>query len=148
MAIFRKKQDRAGETMAYHEEDSSIRKEVSKKTHKGRRGKWVCGSRASKQVIVEDNKISPKNSYSSSTDSSDADKRDDRQASQTRATTRKSSVRDQQPSMELEKSIILSAPPPAAESAFYGTPRFDWIDVVSSFTVVCIPRMCFLGLSR
>lgn len=111
------------------EEDSST---ASKS--KGRRsiGKWMCGSSASKQNLREDNKITapPKasGSYSSSTASSDEDKRDDRQMS----SGRKASFQRQQMYSEHDPanhSLVSSLPPPAAEAAFSGRPRFDWIDV-------------------
>jgi len=97
------------------EEDAS----TASKT-KGRRslGKWICGSSSLKQNLREDNKIMPppakaSASYSSSTASSEEDKRDDR---------------DRQMYSDYDLRLI-STPPLAAESAFGGRPRFDWIDV-------------------
>lgn len=105
------------------EEDAS----TASKT-KGRRsiGKWICGSSSLKQNLREDNKITPppakaSASYSSSTASSEEDKRDDRHG-------RKSSVPQRQMYSDYDLSFM-STPPLAAESAFGGRPRFDWIDV-------------------
>lgn len=87
-------------------------------------GKWVCGSKASKLALKEDNQISPKNSVS--TASSHEDKRDDHRV----ASHRRSHKNSRQRPAELDNSLIAaSLPPPAAEAAFGGTPRFDWIDV-------------------
>lgn len=131
MGLFRKKQhhrSRVDETMdsTYHEEDAS--------TGKGRRssgmGKWVCGSKSSKQVLEEDNKISSKNSYSSSTASSNDDKRDDKQGANANHSSRRASASPRDMDYDdLNNSLLSSIPPPAAQSAFDGPPRFDWIDV-------------------
>lgn len=130
MAIFRKKHehstnndDRFQSSIVEHDNFSSASK--PKGTHRSV-GKWICGSKASKQVLEEDNKVTAppakaSSSYSSSTASSDEDKRDDRQHS----FSRKSSARDR----SFNDSLISSTPPPAAQSAFNGPPRFDWIDV-------------------
>jgi len=130
MAIFRKKHehstnndDRFQSSIVEHDNFSSASK--PKGTHRSV-GKWICGSKASKQVLEEDNKVTAppakaSSSYSSSTASSDEDKRDDRQHS----FSRKSSARDR----SFNDSLISSIPPPAAQSAFNGPPRFDWIDV-------------------
>mmetsp|Transcript_4738 Transcript_4738/g.12152 ORF Transcript_4738/g.12152 Transcript_4738/m.12152 type:complete len:269 (-) Transcript_4738:321-1127(-) len=126
MAIFRKKQQQSSVV----EEDTST---ASAKKSRPSVGKWICGSSASKQALKEDNKITappPKasSSYSSSTGSSYEDKRDDRQNS----FSRKPSAREEQINAINEsynESMIRSLPPPAADSAFGGPPRFDWIDV-------------------
>lgn len=106
MGIFRKKQNESKET-SYRGEETS-KKSLSK---------WVCGSKASKEALREDNKITEKNSSYSTSSSSHDSKEIHKMSSEERMLR------------ELENSIIASLPPPAAESAFEGRPRFDWIDV-------------------
>ena len=140
MAIFRKKQQES----SYDEEDVST---ASKTKSRPSVGKWICGSSASKQALKEDNKITepPKasSSYASSTASSDEDKRDDRQNS----FSRKSSARERQINAindAYNDSVMVSIPPPAAQVAFSGRPRFDWIDVVSLFRAAGFEsRLCW-----
>lgn len=154
MAIFRKKHEEGSvdedrmESSIYEEETSTVPK--VKTMSKGRRmSRFICGYPTSKQILAEDNMVSapphkmvsasPHNmvsaprhkgsrssSSSSSTSSSSGsgDRRDDRQNS----FNGKSSVGDRQHYMD-DNSLIASIPPPAAESAFNGPPRFDWIDI-------------------
>ena len=109
MGIFRKKHNDETMQTTFTEDE---------RTGKGSRlGKWVCGSKASKAALMEDNKITQKNSSYSTSSSSEAN-------------TSKESSHGQM-SREIENSLIASLPPPAEEAAFHGRPRFDWIDVVS-----------------
>jgi len=121
MGVFRKKQNETMET-TFHEDNTN-------KSRKGL-GKWVCGSKASKEALAEDNKITQKNSSYSTSSSSAAN------SSKTSSTQRMM--------MEMENSIIASLPPPAAEAAFMGRPRFDWIDVVSFVASFCFRTWMFV----
>ena len=125
MGLFRKKQRAPDETM-----ETTFQEEETKKGNTSRLGKWVCGSRASKEAIAEDNKISPKNSSYSTSSSSQEDKRDDKQGLAATRSSKYSSSRQQMAMTEMDNSLVASLPPPAAEAAFQGRPRFDWIDVV------------------
>jgi hypothetical protein len=143
MGLFRKKQHHrtaVDETTdsSYQDEDES-----SKSRRSSGMGKWVCGSNSSKHVLEQDNKISPKNSYSSSTASSQEDKRDDKQGFNVTNTRSASASPRDMDYEDLDNSLISCLPPPAAQAAFDGPPRFDWIDVVS----VCFPCLvCLFGL--
>jgi len=41
-------------------------------------------------------------------------------------------------SPRVKKQVVLSKAPPANESAFEGPPRYDWVDIVSSFVLLWI----------
>ncbi len=109
--------------------ETTFHEDNTNKSRKGL-GKWVCGSKASKEALAEDNKITQKNSSYSTSSSSAAN------SSKTSSTQRMM--------MEMENSIIASLPPPAAEAAFMGRPRFDWIDVVSFVASFCFRTWMFV----
>ena len=82
----------------------------TRKAHR-RRGKWSCGAKSSNDVI-------------STSSSSDDEKRDG-------SSRRNKSSGDRQ---QIDPRACL--PPAAADSAFRGRPRFDWIDVVCRLTCI------------
>ena len=102
MGLFTKKQSTAVETVGTE----------TRKPHR-RRGKWICGSRSSKDV-----EIMQKNSSYSTDSSSDDEKRD--------GNNRRSKSSGERQQIDPRATL----PPSAAASAFQGRPRFDWIDVV------------------
>jgi len=129
MGLFKKKQHRTADdsmsSSAYHEEDASskgTRRSVSK---------WICGSSSAKKALEEDNrtnilhKVSRVSSHGSYTSTSSGEKRDERQVVPSSPGQRLQAS----PFDDPDNSLIYAVPPPAAESAFNGPPRFDWIDV-------------------
>lgn len=132
MGLFRKIQSshRNDTTRSTYHEEGTSSTIVPKGRSSPKLGKWICGSSASKEALLEDNKITQKGS--ASTSSSHEDKRDDHDRT-TSNKGRSSSHREKNKTDCCDNcwdnSLVASLPPPAAEAAFHGAPRFDWIDV-------------------
>ena len=155
MDLFRKKSREADVAMKEDQDDNaSIPREV--KTKDFRRsssrslGKWLGGS-STKKVNKNNNNNQKKSdkekssspeqihySSSSGSTSSPRDARDDR-PQVFRPTTRKPKAEvkmNRQKEDNDQANSLRGLPPPAAQAAFDGPPRFDWIDIVSSTLTV------------
>jgi len=110
--------------------NKSVRFSGSDEENNGRKRRWRLFRRnkaAPEPEELSDNPLMS-DKYSKFTEEDPTDSMPRKMAVHPRAKTKK----DFKP----RKEVFLSAPPAARQAAFGGPPRYDWIDIVSSSTVI------------